>query len=316
MRCRSCGHENKYRSTGKCDNCGFSLDLQNEPLQEQRSALQKSIYSQEENPASDPPELIPARKGHAGLMGLSIFIVGLIGAVIIVGSFDRSEYEPLVDRELITTEVQEIPVDSLPLMLGTDIVYVFNDEGTAASPRTNVDLALIPEGTGVSFLANGALSIQPVVNYMQQKINSSDFRYLSADSLYAWLDSTETVYAAVPILKPVPSPEQDSTVVQPVDLKILFTDQWLRFIVEEYNTDIVEPAFGFAFNQRIFARVLDQAENAITRRNTDGRPVQITLLFPGTVTLGEAITIAESVSFYTDSLGYTGFHIKWVNVTE
>lgn len=315
MRCRSCGHENKGRSTGRCENCGFLLDTQNDPIKEQRSALQRSLNGPED---TEPPvpDLVPSGKGRAGLAGLLVFLVGLAGAIFIVNSFERSEYEQDMDLGSMVVEVQEIPLDSLPIRLGTDIVYVFNAEGTAASPRTNVDLALIPEGTSVSFLASGDLSIQPVVNYMQQKINSSDFRYLSADSLFAWTDSTETSYSSVPILKPVPSPEQDSTVVQPVDLKILFTDQWLRFIVDEYNTDIVEPATGFAFDQRVFTRVLEQADRAIARRNTDGRPVHITLLFPGTATLGEAISIAESVEVYTDTLGYAGFHVKWVNVTD
>ncbi|HRW77548.1 MAG TPA: hypothetical protein P5207_02670, partial [Candidatus Sabulitectum sp.] len=103
---------------------------------------------------------------------------------------------------------------------------------------------------------------------------------------------------------------------QPVDLKILFTDDWLRFIVEEYNTDIVEPAGGYGFDSMLFTRLLGQAERAISRRNTDGRPVHITLLFPGTSTLLEAVAITESVQVYTDTLGYSGFHIKWVNVTE
>jgi hypothetical protein len=88
-------------------------------------------------------------------------------------------------------------------LLGTDIVYVFDSEGTSAIPRTNVDLSLIPEGTGVSFLGNSSMSIQPVVNFMTQKLASSDFRALSPDSLYSWLDSTETIFTAVPILKPI-----------------------------------------------------------------------------------------------------------------
>lgn len=316
MRCRSCGHDNPGRDEGRCDNCGFSLDNQNDPLKEQRSALQKPLEDKGERGNEPPPELIPTKVHHAGWVGLIIFLVGISVAVFIISSFERSVYEPEVDvSELLAMEA-EIPIDSLPLMLGTDIVYVFNAEGTSASPRTNVDLSLIPEGTGVSFIASGALSIQPVVNYMQQKINGSDFKYLSTDSLYAWVDSAETAYASVPILKPVPSLEQDSTAIQPVDMKILFTEEWLRFMVEEYNTDVVEPSGGFAFNRRAFTTLLGQAERSISRRNTDGRPVHITLLFPGTSTLMEAVELAESVSVYTDTLGYQGFHIKWVNVTQ
>jgi len=316
MRCRSCGHDNSGRSSGRCDNCGFKLENQNLPLKELRSGLQKPLDSNGPDRSLNPPELIPRKKQHAGLLGLAIFLVGAVIAIYIISNFERSVYEPEIDLADLALVEEEVPLDSLPIILGTDIVYVFNAEGTAASPRTNVDLSLIPEGTGVSFLASGSLSIQPVVNYMQQKINGSDFRYLSTDSLFAWVDSTETVYLSVPVLKPVPSPEQDSTAIQPVDLKILFTDEWLRFIVEEYNTDIVEPSGGYAFNQRAFTRLLDQAERAITRRNTDGRPVHITLLFPGTSSLLEAVDMADSVMAYTDTLGYQGFHIKWVNVTD
>ncbi len=285
-------------------------------MKELRSGLEKPLEDNGPDRSANPPELVPRKKQHAGFLGLIIFLAGAAIAIYILSSFDRSVYEPEVDLADLALMEEEVPLDSLPIMLGTDIVYVFNAEGTAAAPRTNVDLALIPEGTKVSFLASGSLSIQPVVNYMQQKINGSDFRYLSTDSLFAWVDSTETDYLAVPILKPVPSPEQDSTAIQPVDLKILFTDEWLRFMVEEYNTDIVEPAGGYAFNQRAFTRLLEQADRAIARRNTEGRPVHITLLFPGTSTLLEAVDMAESVAVYTDSLGYQGFHIKWVNVTE
>lgn len=316
MRCRSCGHDNPGRSTGRCDNCGFKLDDQNLPLKEMRSALQKPLDEKGADLSENPPELIPRKTHHSGLLGLFIFLVGAVIAVYIISNYERSVYEPEVDLAELAAIEEEIPLDSLPIMLGTDIVYVFNEEGTAASPRTNVDLSLIPEGTGVSFLASGSLSIQPVVNYMQQKINGNDFKYLSTDSLFAWTDSTETAYLSVPVLKPVPSPEQDSTAVQPVDFKILFTDEWLRFMVDEYNTDIVEPAGGYAFDQRAFTRLLGQVERTIERRNTDGRPVEVTLLFPGTSSLFEAVAIAESVQVYTDSLGYRGFHIKWVNVTE
>ena len=316
MHCRSCGHDNKNRSTGKCDNCGFKLDDQNEPLAVQRAALQKPLENISDSVSKDPPDLVPARKSSAGVIGILIFLAGLAGTIFIVKNFERSVYEPVVQLNAAELGEVEIPLDSLPIILGTEIVYVFNDQGTSAAPRTNVDLSLIPEGTRVSFIALGSISIQPVVNYMQQKINGSDFRYLTTDSLYSWYDSTKTEYAAIPILKPVPTPEQDSTVVQPVDLKILFTEEWLRFIVEEYNTDVVEPVTGFAFNGRSFTRVLGQVERSISRRNTDQRPVHITLLFPGTVTLSEAIEMADSVTVYTDSLGYLGYHVKWVNVTE
>lgn len=309
MRCRNCGYDNR-RNTGRCDNCGFRLEPQTDPMKDQRVALQKPLDDGKSRNGK-ALELTSPHKGNAGFFGLLIFILAAAGAVFIVSSFDRAEYEPEV--ETVSEQVeQEIPIDSLPLMLGTEIVYVFNTEGTSASPRTNVDLSLIPEGTGVSFLGSGSMSIQPVVNYMLQKINSNDFRMLTPDSLFAWTDSTETSYMAVAILPLL----DDSAEVQPVELKILFTDQWFRCIIEEYNKDIVEPASGYRFDERVFNSGMNQAVRTISRRNTDERPVHVTLLFPSESTFGEAMEIAESVSVLIDSLGYEGFNIKWVNVTN
>jgi len=309
MRCRNCGHDNG-RSTGKCENCGFSLEPQTDPVKEQRAALQKPLDDSKGSNAKSP-DLSSVKTGRGGLIGLMVFLIGAAGAVFIVSSFDRAEYEPEVE---ITAEdlVVEIPIDSLPILLGTDIVYVFNAEGTSAAPRTNVDLSLIPEGTRVSFLGRGSMSIQPVVNYMLQKINSNDFRSLAPDSLYAWTDSTETDYMAVAILPVV----RDSAQVQPVEVKILFTEDWFRVMIDEFNKDIVEPANGYHYDKRIFNTGMNQAVRTISRRNTEERPVYVTLIFPSESTFGEAMEIAESVSVAIDSLGYDGFNIKWVNVTN
>ncbi len=309
MRCRNCGHDN-HRNTGNCDNCGFRLEPQADSMKDQRAALQKPLYDGKSSNGK-APELTTPKNGRAGFIGLMVFILGTAGALLIVSSFDRAEYEPEVEIAHDLVE-EEIPVDSLPIMLGTDIVYVFNAEGTSASPRTNVDLSLIPEGTGVSFLGNGSMSIQPVVNYMLQKISSNDFRMLAPDSLFAWTDSTETDYMAISILPLL----DDSADVQPVELKILFTDQWFRCIIEEFNKDIVEPSEGYGFDERVFRRGMDQAVRTISRRNTDERPVYVTLLFPSESTFGDAMEIAESVFVRIDSLGYEGFNIKWVNVTN
>lgn len=308
MRCRDCGYDNK-RNTGKCDNCGFALDPQTEPLKEQRAALQKPLVDNKANVI--PVELECHKKGKGGFIGLIVFSIGLLGAFLIISNFEQAEYTPEVANIHEIVEV-EVPIDSLPILLGAEIVYEFNEEGTSAAPRTNVDLSLIPEGTGVSFLGSNSMSIQPVVNYMIQKMNGNDFRVLVPDSLYAWRDSTKTAFMAVPILPII----EDSTEIQPVELKILFMDEWLRVMIEEYDKDIIEPATSFAFSERVFNRALNQAERTISRRNTEERPVHITLIFPGEATLGEAVEIAESVFVYTDTLGYEGFNFRWVNVTD
>ena len=309
MRCRNCGHDN-HRNTGICDNCKFKLDPQNDPMKDQRAAL-KTPISNGDDDTCKIPELTSPHRTRSGVIGFLVFLVGAASAFLIVSNYDRAEFEPQAD---VTHDVivEEIPLDSLPIMLGSDIIYVFNEEGTSASPRTNVDLSLIPEGTGVSFLGRGSMSIQPVVNYMLQKINSNDFRALLPDSLFAWTDSTETDYLAIAILPVL----DDSAEVQPVELKILFTDEWFRCIIEEFNKDIVEPSSGYGFDQRVFTRGMNQAVRTINSRNSDDRPVHVTLLFPSESTFGEAMSIAESVSVVIDSLGYEGFNIKWVNVTN
>lgn len=309
MRCRNCGNDNG-RNTGACDNCGFRLEPQTDSGRNQRAAIQKPLTDHKSSVAN-PPKLTSPHKRKGGLLGVIIFFLGALGAVFIVSNYERAEYEPeiVINHDLVEVEV---PFDSLPFRLGTDIVYVFNAEGTSASPRTNVDLSLIPEGTKVSFMGNSSMSIQPVVNYMLQKINSNDFRMLTPDSLYAWIDSTETDYMSVPILALV----GDSAEVQPVELKILFTDEWFRCIIEEFNKDIVEPSGGYGFDRRTFTRGMNQAVRTINRKNSDERPVHVTLLFPSESTFGEAMAIAESVHVELDSLGYIGFNIKWVNVTN
>lgn len=309
MRCRNCGHDS-HRNTGKCDNCGFRLEPQSDPMKDQRAAMQKPI-DDGKNKNVIPQNLVPETRTKSGYIGLLVFLVGAAGAFLIFTNFERAEYEQ--ENEVVHEMIaEEIPLDSLPIILGTEIVYVFNAEGTSAAPRTNVNLSLIPEGTGVSFLGNGSMSIQPVVNYMIQKIGSNDFRALVPDSLFAWTDSTETTYMAVAILPML----DDSAEVQPVELKILFTDQWFRCMIDEYNKDIVEPVTAYGYNARVFAIGMNQAVQTIDRRNTDERPVHVTLLFPSESTFGEAMEIAESVSVAIDSLGYLGFNIKWVNVTN
>ncbi len=308
MRCRDCGYDN-HRNSGKCDNCGFRLEPQTDSMKDQRAAMQKALVDPDENPKA--PNLVPAQKTKSGLIGLIVFLVGAAGALFIFTSFERAEVESEIDIAHEIVE-EEIPIDSLPLMLGTDIVYVFNAEGTSASPRTNVNLALIPEGTKVSFLGSGSMSIQPVVNYMLQKINGNDFRSLLPDSVYAWKDSTETSYFSAPILPVL----RDTTGTQPVELKILFTDGWIRCMIEEFDTDVAEPISGYGFNQSVFTRGFNQAVRSIERKNTEDRPVHITMIFPSESTFGEAMDIIDSVAVYTDSLGYEGFNIRWVNVTN
>jgi len=314
MYCRLCGHDNGEKETGLCANCGFELADQNLPLSEQRSGLQKPIPS---NGASrtHPADLWVPRKSRAGHLAVLVFMVGAAVAIFIVTSFERAVYEPPVERteQEIAAEVQA-PRDSLPIRLSTDIVYEFNTEGTSAIPRTNVDLSLIPIGTRVSFIGHRDLSIRPVVSYITQKMAGRDFAILEAHNLYCWTDSTMTAFQRIPLVKPFVENPADTAAVEPVMMRFLFTEEWLRGEIQEFNIDVVEPSGGFGFRAGPFMTVLRQVKNRLDRNAFEGRPVHVMLLFPDDATLGQVMDISIEVQHYTDSLGYQGFQLRYATI--
>ncbi len=314
MYCRLCGHDNGEKETGLCANCGFELADQNLPLSEQRSGLQKPLPS---NGASrtHPADLWVPRKSRAGHLAVLVFMVGAAVAIFIVTSFERAVYEPPVERteQEIAAEVQA-PRDSLPIRLSTDIVYEFNTEGTSAIPRTNVDLSLIPIGTRVSFIGHRDLSIRPVVSYITQKMAGRDFAILEAHNLYCWTDSTMTAFQRIPLVKPFVENPADTAAVEPVMMRFLFTEEWLRGEIQEFNIDVVEPSGGFGFRAGPFMTVLRQVKNRLDRNAFEGRPVHVMLLFPDDATLGQVMDISIEVQHYTDSLGYQGFQLRYATI--
>jgi len=314
MYCRLCGHDNGEKETGLCANCGFELADQNLPLSEQRSGLQKPLPS---NGASrtHPADLWVPRKSRAGHLAVLVFMVGAAVAIFIVTSFERAVYEPPVERteQEIAAEVQA-PRDSLPIRLSTDIVYEFNTEGTSAIPRTNVDLSLIPIGTRVSFIGHRDLSIRPVVSYITQKMAGRDFAILEAHNLYCWTDSTMTAFQRIPLVKPFVENPADTAAVEPVMMRFLFTEEWLRGEIQEFNIDVVEPSGGFGFRAGPFMTVLRQVKNRLARNAFEGRPVHVMLLFPDDATLGQVMDISIEVQHYTDSLGYQGFQLRYATI--
>jgi len=314
MYCRLCGHDNGEKETGLCANCGFELADQNLPLSEQRSGLQKPLPS---NGASrtHPADLWVPRKSRAGHLAVLVFMVGAAVAIFIVTSFERAVYEPPVERteQEIAAEVQA-PRDSLPIRLSTDIVYEFNTEGTSAIPRTNVDLSLIPIGTRVSFIGHRDLSIRPVVSYITQKMAGRDFAILEAHNLYCWTDSTMTTFQRIPLVKPFMENPADTAAVEPVLMRFLFTAEWLRGEIQEFNIDVVEPSGGFGFRAGPFMTVLRQVKNRLDRNAFEGRPVHVMLLFPDDATLGQVMDISIEVQHYTDSLGYQGFQLRYATI--
>lgn len=218
MNCRICGHDNGERDSGLCANCRFELADQNRPLDEQRSGLRKPLPS-DGSSKKHPADLWVPRKNMAGQLAVMIGAAGAVIAIIILALFDRAEYEPEVESTDIAMVEEAAIRDSLPVRLGTDIVYEFNIEGTSAVPRTNVDLALIPVGTKVSFLGHRDLSIRPVVSYMTQKMAGRDFLILAAHNLYCWTDTTQTAFTRVPLVKPFVEDPADTAAVEPVVMR-------------------------------------------------------------------------------------------------
>jgi hypothetical protein len=313
MNCRICGHDNAEKDTGACANCGFKLDDQNSPLKELRSALQKPLPP-DGNEKEHPAALWVPKKSIAGYLSVLIMAAGATIAIFILASFERAEYEP--HYEAVAVEIAEDlgPRDSLPILLDTDIVYEFNTAGTSAIPRTNVNLSLIPVGTRVSFLGHSELSIRPVVSYITRKMAERDFLILEPHNLICWTDTTMSEFLAVPLVKPFVENPADTSAVEPVLMRFLFTDEWLRGEVQEFNIDVVEPSGGFRFNARPFESVLRQVNNRLARRDYGDRPVHVVLLFPDHSTLGQVMDITLEVQHYTDSLGYMGFQFRYATI--
>ncbi len=315
MFCRICGHDNGKRAEGPCGNCGFELKNQNLPLSEQRSALRTPLPGGRKA-AGRKPELWVPKRSISGYIAVMVIAVGVAITIFILSSFDRAEYEQTPVNGGYDIEIAEEQTirDSLPLRLSTDIVYEFSSEGTSAVPRTNVDLALIPVGTRVSFLGNRELSIRPVVAYMTQKMAGRDFMILEAHNLYCWSDSTMADFQSVPLVKPYVETPGDTVAVEPVLVRFLFSEEWLRGEVQEFNIDIVEPSGGFRFNPAPFRTVLRQVNGRLAGRDYGDRPVQVMLLFPDDSNLGQVMDIAQEVRQYTDSLGYEGFQFRYAAI--
>lgn len=311
MFCRCCGHDNGSQDRGPCANCGFKLEDQHLPLREQRASLEKPLPPREGEETRSSHLWVP-RRSVAGHLAVLIFLVGAAIALFILTSFERAEYEPVVAEIASEVEVDQGPRDSLPILLDTDIVYEFNPEGTAAIPRTNVDLSLIPVGTRISYLGHYDLSIRPVVSYITQRMSGRDFRILEAHNLYCWTDTTETEFLSVPLIKPFI--QADTTALEPVLMRFLFSEEWLRGEVQEFNIDIVEPSGGFRFSARPFENMFRQVNTRLARRDYGERPVHVVLIFPDNSTLGQLMEIAGEVRHYTDSLGYQGFLFRYAMI--
>ena len=313
MFCRVCGHNNKGRDTGPCDSCGFSLDEMNRPLKEMRASLQQRV----KKPAKFQ-ERVPLRlhsRSMAGLLGFAVFCIGLIATLLIVNSYDRSTR--LIGDEsgdLAAVAAEEESVDSLPIRMDADLVYVLNAEGTGAMPHTNLNLNMMPEGATICIVGPPELSIRPVVNYLAMK--KAEIRgTLVLEKLACWDDSTQTSFREVPLWVQPENEDVDS--LSPVVVKFLFLEEWLVGRSEEMEIDVPAP-LPSGFTEAKLDSVLYQVSRRLERNSDDigDREIQVAALFPDTTTLATAMDRMEMVYPKVDTLGYRAFDIKWFRLED
>jgi len=316
MICRCCGHDNNGRDSGKCANCGFELSSQNDSIASKRGGLQsrleKPVNFKERSEFKTPPP-----RGHVPVIGILIAIAGLAAAFIITHIFERSEYTPeLPQREGFAEVVEEIPVDPIPELIASDIVYVLNDSASRALPRTNVDMTLIPEGSTVSFLGAWHVPLRPAATFVLQKISQREFNPLRIDRLCVWTDSTETEFISSPLIKLEHSIVDSIT--GPVLVKLYFTPEMMRGSVEEFNIQydmaITTPEFSDSQLNSLISTVSRRLEG----RDYEGRRIQMAALFDyNAYNLGDAVEIMRMIApMAIDSLGFEGFSVSVFSLTD
>jgi hypothetical protein len=308
MFCRTCGHDNSNRATGICSNCGYDLEFQNLPRDEQRKGLRHRIDA--------PLELgdTSFRTHHykrTGLVGVAMGIICVTVAAYITLSFDRAETsDDSMDIGAVEDTVQaQTPSDSLPILVGSDIVYVLNDNGTSAEPRTNLNLSLIPEGTSVAFLGSRSVPLRPLVSFIDRKRAEGAAARLNLNALCCWTDTTQTSFTKVPLFVGNPNPPDSSQA--PVIFKLLFTDEWIVGRIDEFDINIPAPITGGEFNAWKYDSVLTQVSGRLSRRDLGGRPVEVTAMFAENSSLGHAVDIMQAIYPSIDSLGYRGLGLKY-----
>jgi hypothetical protein len=316
MICRCCGHDNNGRDSGNCANCGFDLKSQNDSLKEQRDGLQhkleKPVGFQERTEFKTPPS-----RGHLPAVGVLLAIAGLVAAYVITHVFERSEYTPeLPHRTEFDQVVQESPVDPISSLIGSDIVYVFNDSASRALPRSSVDMTLIPEGSTVSFLGSGVVPLRPAASYIIQKINQREFNPLTIDRLCVWTDSSQTGYISSPLIKLDQSPVD--TIPGAVIVKLYFTPEMIRGSVEEFSIRYDKAITTNEFTDAQITDVLSTISRRLERKDYGDRVVQIAVLFDYEVyDLSDAVRLMNRMAPQAiDSLGYEGFAVSVFSLTD
>ncbi len=316
MNCRCCGHDNNGRDTGKCDNCGFELSSQNDSTKDKRVELQKKL----DKPVSFKERTIfttPPPRGHIPTLGFLIAIIGLATAFVVTHVFDRSEYTPeLAQRSQYEEIVVENPIDSVATLIGSDIVYVFNDSASRALPRANVDMTMIPEGSTVSFLGGRIVPLRPAASYILQKITLREIKPLRIDRLCVWSDSTETDFFSVPLIR------LDQTVIDTIPgaviIKFYFTPEMIRGSVDEFSIKYDKAITTDEFTDSQLSDVIFTVSRRLQRKDFGERQIQVATMFDyDAYNLGEAVQLMNRIGpLVIDSLGYSGFSLSVFSLTD
>ncbi len=316
MNCRCCGHDNNGRDTGKCENCGFELSTQNDPIFDKRTSLQHKL----DKPADFKERskfTVPPPRGHIPTVGALIAIAGLVAAFVITQIFSRSEFTPELSRRSQYEEIiVENPIDSVATLIGSDIVYVLNDSASRALPRTNVDMTLIPEGSTVSFLGSRIVPLRPAANYVLQKISLREIKPLRIDRLCVWTDSTETDFFSAPLIR------LDQTIVDSlpgaVIIKYYFTPEMIRGSVDEFNIRYDKAITTDAFTDSQLSDVVFTVARRLQGKDYGERQVQVAAMFDyDAYNLGDAVHLMNRIApFVIDSLGYSGFSVSVFSLTD
>lgn len=310
MICRCCGHDNKGRDEGKCENCGFDLSRQNLGMKDQREGLQnkldKKIKIKERSEFKPPPS-----RGSKPAIGILIALVGLAAAFVITQSFERAEYTPeLPQREEFMQPEEETPQDSIAMLIQSDIVYVLNDSATRALPRANVDMTAIPEGATVSFLGGWSVPLRPAATFIVQKLSQREFRVLDIDRICVWTDTTETDFISAPLVR-LQQAEGDS-IPGSVLVKLYFTPEMMRGRVEEYSIQYDKAITTGEFTDTQLKDLVTTVYERLERKDYAERDVQIAVLFDyNAYDLGDAVDIMNRIApLAIDSLEYQGFSVS------
>ena len=304
MICRVCGHRNPY-SRGRCANCGYDLEYQTLPLEEQRKSLRKRL----DKPVSFEermPMMVHGRS-KAGYIGALLALIGIGIAGYILVNHERAVLEATPPPDLLAIQQRQDQVrDSLPLQIGSDIVYVMADDGSSAVPRTNLDLQLIPEGSTAAVLCHRPLPYKPLVVFVERKL--LEFKgIVDMEQLCCWTDSTESDLVSIPLVAP---PPEGDTIPQPVVLKFIMMENWMVGRVEELNIDVTAPRIS-VFDRARFDSLLYQVDRRLASRNTEGRDVHVWAMFPEESTVEDIVDILIETAPEFEELGYLPFRLKY-----